>query len=306
MPRVIPPNIVTMGQLRPAQVGAYAGNFNPKVIERRAMACGRIYSLSTSNSPESYLEGSSQAGIVVINFPSMPDNIELSRAAVYTVTNTPVHPDGIHVYKHTEPIEIPMSFKVHAFDDYCPQGCLSLLKIAGQLHALTLPIGDSSYAASAAFGASGSATAKNSEADQAASAGAVSTDTAGTFSKANVKFPVACRLELMYSKNNAPGISCVGYVKSAKAVFGGPYLRTQDGAYNLPSTLDVSFVFVHRPAHTNMFAGSFTASGLSATFTPQIQAYADTVKTMLYNTHGLVRDYRSDNRTAITYSGFNT
>ena len=77
-----------------------------------------------------------------IEFPAMPDTIDLIRSTDYAVTYNPVLPDGVHVYRGTRPMEIPFAFKLHAFDDnYCPQGALTLLKTAARLHAFLLPVG---------------------------------------------------------------------------------------------------------------------------------------------------------------------
>jgi hypothetical protein len=76
-----------------------------------------------------------------IFFPAMPEEIDLSRAATYKITSTPVHPDGIHWYVATEPLSVPVSFDLHAHDiDYCTQGPLTILRTCAILHSLLLPI----------------------------------------------------------------------------------------------------------------------------------------------------------------------
>jgi hypothetical protein len=49
--------------------------------------------------------------------------------------------DGIHYYKGVRPLDIPFSFRLHAFDkDFCPNGVYTMLQLAGRLHAMALPI----------------------------------------------------------------------------------------------------------------------------------------------------------------------
>lgn len=279
----------------------------PGRIPSRTPVMGRLFSLSHyTNAVADFLAGGDpKENQVVINFPSMPDSIDLARSANYKVYPTLAHPDGAHhQYQGTDPAEIPFSFRVHAFDEYCNQGSLTLLQIAGALHALTLPIGDSSKAIGGSFTGTASEV-PNSEQESRKEArsqnpGGLALENGGFVS--GVAFPVAAKLELIYIDGNAPGISCVGYVKSVRTRLIGPFLAAPDAsaptARNLPSALEAEFTFVHRPSHTNSFAGDSSQRG-TADLKPQVQAYADDVKNRLYNTSGLI-----SGRT-IAYKGFN-
>jgi hypothetical protein len=276
--------------------------------EKRSVVSGRISSLSHySDATVNYLygdENSVGSDRIIINFPSMPDSIELARSATYKVMPSFVLPDGIHQYQYTEPQEIPFSFKIHAFDEeYCPQGSLTLLKIAGWLEALILPIGDSSQSISGtAVGPAFRQGSTPTGTEAAKTAGDVSFNEGEAASASKVSFPVACKLELCYVDSNSPGISCIGYVKSVRPVLLGPWLAPRGaGARSLPSALEASFVFVHRPAHTNSFARA--NSDLSSSDLPintQVQAYANDVKDRLYNTADLIRS-----SAGVTFRGFN-
>jgi len=79
-----------------------------------------------------------------IDFPAMPDQIELARSTSYRIAANMVMPDGIHQYMSTNPLEIPFNFKLHYGDtEYCREGSLTLLKLAARLHSLVAPLGDS-------------------------------------------------------------------------------------------------------------------------------------------------------------------
>src|ERR671925_632338 len=77
-----------------------------------------------------------------IEFPMLPTKgIELNRVADYEVQSGIPVPDGIHMYKGTQPLQIPISFSLSIHDEeYCQDGALSLLMVAARLHALVLPI----------------------------------------------------------------------------------------------------------------------------------------------------------------------
>jgi len=226
---------------------------------------------------------------VIINFPAMPDSIELARKANYVVYENFTAPDGSHHrYKGTTPLEIPFSFKVHAYDSsFCPQAGLTLLDIAAKLHSLTLPIGDSARLISATS-AGEAFTPKQSAGDDAKGAASPNTGDTPTLNDKDadaVAFPVAAVLDLIKAGGQAPGVRCVGYVKDVSTKFGGPWICSPDFTLvNIPTTLEASFVFVHRPSHTN----NFGTSQLSSSITQQnVQAYADDVKKSLYNTMDL-------------------
>ena len=55
-------------------------------------------------------------GQITINFPCMPDTIELARRANYdNLVKTPQNPDGQHQYMSTDPLEIPIEFAVNSY-----------------------------------------------------------------------------------------------------------------------------------------------------------------------------------------------
>jgi len=111
----------------------------------RKTVTGRLVSLShASQGVMAYVQSGvakSSSSMVVINFPSMPDAIDLVRTAEYRVTSAYQFPDGVHVYKSTAPLKIPFSFTLHAFDrEYCNDGPMTLMSVAAKLHSLTLPL----------------------------------------------------------------------------------------------------------------------------------------------------------------------
>lgn len=244
---------------------------------------GRLIALPTSRS---LAVGQSLDLIdqISIDFPAMPDSIELARSAEYQVLSNVILPDGVHQYKGTRPMEIPFSFRLHSFDqEFCPHGAYSLLQVAARLHSFILPIdttgGNVSITAKA--GVSGS----NTESQQEAKAvtpdgglGFVATD-----NKNKIFNPVTLRLELIFTGQTTPGIACTGYVREVNVKLNGPWMRGPGKSANLPSSGDFSFVFVHRPGHGNRFNINTTNLDL------QPQAYASTVKEKFYNTRSLVQ-----------------
>lgn len=238
--------------------------------------------------------------VISVDFPAMPDTIELARSADYNVNYNIVMPDGIHQYKGTKPMEIPISFKLHSFDQqYCKKGALTLLQLAARLHSFILPI--------STFGP-GVEIAAVANTDKKATGKAADANTEAAASQENVYevvgvggnnvgaiySPVTCWLHLMWVGNQQPGISAVGYVREVKVVFNGPWLRGPAGSFNLPTSADFSFVFVHRPGHNNN--QKTITSQFPPTLTQSGQAYADDVRGKLYNTRDLVY--------AANYQGF--
>jgi hypothetical protein len=114
----------------------------PRPLDSRPVVLGRLVSLSsTFNGVKDYLSQTGDASSsVVINFPSMPETLDLGRRADYLQTTAPYTPDGIHLYKKTMPLEIPISFSLHSKDPFCSKGGLSLLIMAAKLHSLVLPM----------------------------------------------------------------------------------------------------------------------------------------------------------------------
>ena len=249
-----------------------------------------------------------------IDFPAMPEQIELARQAEYRVLTNMVVPDGVHQYMRTQPLEIPFEFKLHWQDkDYCKDGALTILNLAARLHALVTPLGDSNLSVTVqndgALNDDGtsnpSAASPNNDANKVAKAGQNSasqgsnqqstTSASATFtsdSTNKVDPPVACRLELMYTTTDGPGVVCNGYVKNVKAVLLQPWLRGPSGSFNLPSAGIFSFTFVHRPGHGNWYSNKNNVAAV----TQQAQAYADLIKNRLYNTRML--------QTSSQYRGF--
>lgn len=268
------------------------------------LLCGRLVAMPSSRTKTQLTtilqETRGFQNIVSVDFPAMPDTIELARSADYYVNYNIVMPDGIHQYKGTKPMEIPVSFKLHAMDQqYCKKGALTLLQLAARLHSFVLPISTFTGAYQLAPDADdpNTTSGKNDVAQTQAKAsqelvwkvtGANNSKSGGIYS------PVTCWLHLMWTSNDQPGISCVGYVREVKVQFNGPWLRGPNNSFNLPTSADFSFVFIHRPGHNNSQATS--TSEFPPTIAESGQAFADTVKNKLYNTRDLVY--------AANYQGF--
>lgn len=244
--------------------------------------------------------------IVSVDFPAMPDTIELARSADYYVNYNIVMPDGIHQYKGTKPMEIPVSFRLHAMDaQYCKKGALTLLQLAARLHSFVLPISTFSGETVVAPQATNPNTTsgRNDTAQIEAKSGQeqVWEVTGANGSKnGSVYAPVTCWLHLMWTSLEQPGISCIGYVREVKVQFNGPWLRGPAGSFNLPTSADFSFVFIHRPGHGNSTATSI--SQFPSSIAESGQAFADNVKNRFYNTRNLVyaanyQGYASGNET---------
>jgi hypothetical protein len=274
------------------------------------LLCGRLVAMpSTTNYTElndilGRLRG--YHNIVSVDFPAMPDTIELARSADYYVNYNIVMPDGIHQYKGTKPMEIPVSFRLHAMDaQYCKKGALTLLQLAARLHSFVLPISTFSGETVVAPKATNPNTTsgRNDAAQIEAKSGQeqVWEVTGANGSKNGAVFaPVTCWLHLMWTSQEQPGISCIGYVREVKVQFNGPWLRGPAGSFNLPTSADFSFVFIHRPGHGNSTATQI--SQFPETISESGQAFADNVKNKFYNTRALVhaanyQGYASGNET---------
>ena len=286
-------------------------------MDRRPSVLGRLVSLSSTNDGVAdYLSSNRSneaSSSTVIAFPSMPEVVELAREADYRQTSAPYTPDGIHLYKKTNPLSIPISFSLHYQDPFCSQGGLSLLLIAAKLHSLILPINNSAdrsnigvtvgnYYSSAATGATGPGKAPNTpEGASAPTTGGAEESIAfnNNSGQASTVFPPACLLDLISvgDRNGAPGIRCYGYVRSVNVKLKGPWMRGAieygpDGIRNVPTSAEFSFVFVHAPGFSNYFGGTasspFQLSGLSA--------FAQDVLGNLYNTVPLTQGQPETNR----------
>lgn len=244
---------------------------------------GRLIALPTSNSLE-VGRSLDLSDAISIDFPAMPDSIELTRSTEYFVQNSVFMPDGIHQYKGTKALEIPFSFSLHSYDeDFCPNGAYTLLQLAARLHSFTLPI-DGGDGDTAIFAKAGDQNTSNHEGSQEARAASPDGGLGFThIGGEKIFMPVTCRLELIFTDHDAPGIACTGYVREVSVKLRGPWLRGPGKSSNLPSSADFSFVFVHRPGHGNSFNINTTEFDL------QPQAYAQTVKKNFYNTRHLVQ-----------------
>lgn len=228
---------------------------------------------------------------VAINFPAMPEAVELARSAEYLVVNSQVMPDGIHQYKSTQPLSIPFSFSLHAFDkEYCPQGALSLLQVASLLQSFALPLSNTNDATPLRVSVAQSQpqTTPGGETDALVNRAQAADNPYNVTPESGSDFfpPVTLRLELIFVDENSPGIACTGYVKDVKAKLKGPWLRGRGRSTNLPSSADFEFVFVHVPGYGNNFSIASSTVGTDASMA---QAFAGQVKDKLYNTAELTR-----------------
>ena len=257
-------------------------------VKRQASypACGRLIvlqSLSTTSLLDRVQNGERFTDFVSINFPSMPDAIDLIRRADYAVQSPWGFPDGIHVYRGTQPLEIPFSFKLHAMDkEYCPEGVKTLLELAAVLHSLTLPLIFNKNGV--AYGVS---SGQNQQAERTERGVLAGTDQElrADYSPVTGSFPPpTCYLELIRTEVAGVGIACVGYVKDARVRLRGPFLKGPGASQNLPIAGEFEFTFVHHPGHSN----NMNLSTTPAKFTGEQQAYAQDVRGRLYNTINLM------------------
>ncbi len=224
-------------------------------------------------------------GQIVINFPTMPDSIELSRRVnYYNAVKSPITPDGFHVYESTDPLSIPITFTLNAYDDdFCTEqfGPLILLTMAAKLHALAMPIrsGDRNTRLASAPSVAAS-DVPNGASDAQVRSNTLRIGT-GDFTSSpaldHFFFPPACALQVIMgqvgggtgltdaSNSGSLGLNCVGFVSDVRVVFKGPWLQgsfSDDGARNLPTEAEFSFTFVHQPGYTNNVLGAnFTNDG---------------------------------------------
>lgn len=216
-----------------------------------------------------------------IDFPAMPETLTLQRSADYTVLHNMVIPDGVHQYRGTHPLEIPINFSLHMNDpEYCADmGAKTLVVLSARLHSFILPLGSTEQSVDVGIPLeeAGNEAALAARASEARPLVISNRDDL----RADLSPPVTLLLELMATDQGGPGISCVGYVKDVKVDLHGPWLKGPGGAYNLPTSGDFSFTFVHRPGHGNRFRLNSTQTGLEP------QAYAKKVKDDFYKTRDL-------------------
>jgi hypothetical protein len=281
----------------------------PDEIIRRddRLLSGRLVALPSTitKTQRDAVSSASETGlknIISIDFPAMPDVIELARSADYYVNYNIVMPDGIHQYRGTKPLEIPISFRLHSMDQqFCKKGALTLLQLAARLHSFVLPISTFQRGIMIAPKALPPQTPVNGGKPNDAALQAASSQErvyevtgAGNSKQGGIFNPVTCWLHLMWTANEQPGISAVGYVRDVRVKFNGPWLRGPNNSFNLPTSADFEFVFIHRPGHGN--ATPVTTSEFPPTVAESGQAFADDIKDRLYNTRDLVH--------AATYQGF--
>lgn len=253
-----------------------------------------------------------RTGVIAFDFPSMPDVVELARSTEYYMNYSPIMPDGMHQYRGTKPLEIPLTFKLHAMDrTFCPYGSLTLLQLAARLHSFVLPITpDGSTGAKLApllardFIKEGMESPQKEAAVKATGAKNESEQVYDTTlntpvhklvlngNKVGTPYPpVTCLLNLIWVGEDQPGIACIGYVRDVRVRLSGPWLRGPSGEYNLPSSGEFEFTFIHRPSHNNSAGFDFSKSTGQFSTTPamtEAQAFATDVRNQLYNTRNLV------------------
>ena len=242
-------------------------------------------------------------GQIVINFPAMPETIELVRRANYVnmLANSPATPDGFHFYRSTDPLKIPVKFAVHAFDaDYTKaDGPVALLQMAARLHALTLPIikagahgtGSGVETLPAAAAPPTGVGVQRVEASQVNTSASFEKAQASNANEQFMYFPAPCHLNILMArwKSTEYGIHCAGFVEEVSVVLRGPWLQgrasggsmDEDDLRNLPSSADFSFTFVHQPGFTNNYIGG--RSNAKAGSALMLQALAADVYQRLYN-----------------------
>lgn len=272
------------------------------------------------------------SGQIVINFPCLPDTIDLMRRANYTnALPSPVTPDGLHLYNHTEPLAIPVSFSINGFDrDYCQDyGPVMLLSIAAKLHALTMPLhrggllSVTPLAETVTPQAGGEAVsepqmrqaANNSfEANGVIFNNPTRFDASGRSTGAAFAYPPPCSLNIMMAQLGGSqgsvkqsndgvrslGINCIGFITDVRVSLRGPWLQGSfgsDGIRNMPSSAEFSFTFVHQPGHSNVI-GSYGVGAAILTTT------ARDIYQRLYNTADLATDRALEG--AVRYADLNT
>jgi hypothetical protein len=230
---------------------------------------------------------------IFIELPVMPDTVELAREAVFNNrVTTPLFPDGIHIYEHTTPVEIPVKFSLHAFDRYyCTDGPITLLTLAARMHAMTLPVQSVQLSKTQQEDAKGNAVNANAPSDKGSEESQkkkaddvkdVYFDAEGKkLDEFNISWPPVCVLSLIRAGAHGPGVNCAGFVRSVRVTLRGPWLRLRNSSEysNLPTSADYEFVFVHSPGYVNRL------SYVEGDLMPQmaVQLFGPEVKGLLYN-----------------------
>lgn len=263
----------------------------PETLRRESFpACGRLIVLQ--NITQAVMENLIMAhenftGFTSINFPAMPDAIDLARRAEYVTPAAYGMPDGMPVYKSTSMLKIPFSFKLHYADiEYCVKGAKTLLEVAGLLHALVVPFGPEYVPTTWGAMVEDYVKEKQKEAKEGQQNDSqvkymASEPTYNLTPPPDIFPPATCLLELIRTEFDSVGIACIGYIEEVRARLLGPWMRSHvPGSQNLPTACEYEFTFVHHPGHGNAFRTNSRVQ--------EQQAYAKTVKERLYNTVALI------------------
>ncbi len=233
----------------------------------------KLYSVESVN----LLGGS--PNYAMIHLPHLPPELTFERSAQFNSVPTMITPDGaVHIYQHTNPLEVNYDFELHYMDEYCVNGAVDLMRIASLLHALTLPFkfGSEPNASRIANMFFQGELDKQREEERVAKAreqaAYAANDAAAkqmaemkgdnprtivpAASTAEIGWPPPCVLEVMGVGSRA--VRMYGYLKRAVATFKEPWLQYAKGkeAFNLPSGAKYSFTFVNAPTYRNLIAGS--------------------------------------------------
>lgn len=241
----------------------------------RANTYAALYTLESGDNLTTSVIPTAQGSRIIINFPAMPELLELARSAVYrNFSESPITPDGYHIYQHTEPMEVPIRFSISARDDdYCNgDGPLALLQTAASLQALQNPIRTGSQSANLGLGSAASV-ADNSQGNftesqlqngSSVGVGNTGVTLSSTTATAPFLFPPACCMNIILASWNGRqlALQMTGFVRRVGTTFRGPWLQGKfqsggGGLQNMPSFLDCDFVFVNQPGYSNNFAAPF-------------------------------------------------
>ena len=239
-----------------------------------------------------------------IYFPSLPSEITLARSADFESEANMVYPDGLPFYKSTTKLEIPISFSLHYSDEFCPAGSVTLLDIASKLEALIVPVTRPNFPSSSSKTVAQTTSQDGTSVDQnnQSASNSTSADVNAAQAATGTTGPAACRLNIISSGGpNAKGINCVGYIKDVKVVLKGPWLQVEQNgsgspsAFNLPTSADYEFVFVHAPGYSPTALSKYNLGS---------QAYAPEIYSSLFNNF-LTLTPSNTNYIGLTGSTFN-
>ncbi len=259
-----------------------AENAPVRTQESKSRRCGMLRSFS-NNSIDSLDRhgGTGSPGEIVIWFPCIKDSIELRRSANFENKGpTLATPDGVWIYKNTEPLKIPIHFELHYNDELCSEGSYSLLSISAKLHALTLPT--DSLDSSRLVQQSDKDKNVTTSLEQINLTG-MSVNNISAFGSALstsldnqvLAWPPACELYLIDSgisdEDTNFAVHCRGFVTEVVADLKGPWLKSATGS-NLPSIGAFSFTFINNPAYGNGIGPKITDYPYPQSFGPDVYA----------------------------------